>query len=94
MCLELELELERSLAQRASRFVGRREPLVEAGAMELVLARLARQPWEAVVAGVENAVTDWAFLHALELLVEIALPCADRLGYCAVLQREIISLVK
>ena len=94
MCLELELELERSLAQRASRFVGRREPLVEAGAMELVLARLARQPREAVVAGVENAVTDWALLHALKLLVEIALPRADRLCYCAVLQREIISLVK
>ena len=92
MCLELELE--RSLAQRASRFVGRREPLVEAGAMELVLARLARQPWEAVVAGVENAVTDWALLHALKLLVEIALPRVDRLCYRAVLQREIISLVK
>jgi hypothetical protein len=42
--------LEGSLAQRASRFVGRREPLVEAGAVELVPAGLARQPRQAVVA--------------------------------------------
>lgn len=61
--------------------------------MELVLARFARQPRKAVVAGVENAVTDWALLHALKLLVEIALPCADRLCYCTVLQRGMISLV-
>lgn len=80
--------LEGSLAQRASRFVGRREPFVEAGAVELVLARLACQPRQAMVAGVENAVTDWALLHALELLVEVALPRADRLCYRAVLQRE------
>lgn len=90
MCLEVGLE--RSLAQRASRFVGRGEPLVEAGAVELVLARLARQSRQVVVAGVENAVTDWALLHALKLLVEIALPRADRLCYRAILQRQVISL--
>ena len=44
--------------------------------MELMLAGLARQPRKAVVARVENAVTDWALLHALKLLVKIALPCA------------------
>ena len=81
--------LEGSLAQRASRFVGRREPLVEAGTVELMLAGLARQPRKAVVARVENAVTDWALLHALKLLVEIALPRADRLCYSTVLQRSI-----
>ena len=81
--------LEGSLAQRASRFVGRREPLVEAGTVELMLAGLARQPRKAVVARVENAVADWALLHALKLLVEIALPRADRLCYSTVLQRSI-----
>jgi hypothetical protein len=48
--------LEGSLAQRASRFVGRREPLVEAGAVELVPAGLARQPRQAVVAGKCNPI--------------------------------------
>jgi hypothetical protein len=55
--------------------------------VELVPAGLARQPRKAVVARVENAVTDWALLHALKLLVEIALPRADRLCYRAVLQK-------
>ena len=77
------------MAQWASRFVGRREPLVEAGTVELMLAGLARQPRKAVVARVENAVADWALLHALKLLVEIALPRADRLCYSTVLQRSI-----
>ena len=81
--------LKGSLAQWASRFVGRREPLVEAGTVELMLAGLARQPRKAVVARVENAVADWALLHALKLLVEIALPRADRLCYSTVLQRSI-----
>jgi hypothetical protein len=49
------------MAQGASRFVVRQEPLVEAGAVELVL--------EAVVAGVENAVTYWPHLHALDQLL-------------------------
>ena len=57
--------------------------------MELMLAGLARQPRKAVVARVENAVTDWALLHALKLLVEIALPRADRLCYSTVLQRSV-----
>jgi hypothetical protein len=56
--------------------------------VELVPAGLARQPRKAVVARVENAVTDWALLHALKLLVEIALPRADRLCYRAVLQKR------
>lgn len=53
--------------------------------MKLVLACLACQPWEAVVARVENAVADWAFLHTLKLLVEIVFPGADRLGYRTIL---------
>ena len=57
--------------------------------MELMLAGLARQPRKAVVARVENAVTDWALLHALKLLVKIALPRADRLCYSTVLQRSV-----
>jgi hypothetical protein len=48
--------LEGGLAQRAGRFVGRREPLVEAGAVELVPAGLARQPRQAVVAGKCNPI--------------------------------------
>ena len=53
--------------------------------MKLMPARLASQPGKAVVARVQNAVTDWAFLHPLKLLVKIAFPSVDRLCYCAVL---------
>jgi len=73
------------MAQGASRFVVRQEPLVEAGAVVLVL--------EAVVAGVENAVTYWPHLHALNSFIEIVLPRAHRLCYRAFLQREMISFV-
>lgn len=53
--------------------------------MEFVLAGLASQSWKAVVARVENAVTDWAFLHALKLLVKITLPGANCLRYRTIL---------
>jgi hypothetical protein len=56
--------------------------------MKLMPARLASQPGKAVVARVQNAVTDWAFLHTLKLLVKIAFPSVDRLCYCAVLYTQ------
>lgn len=53
--------------------------------MELVLARLARQPRQPVVARVQDAVADGALLHPLKLLVKVALPRTDRLCDCPIL---------
>jgi hypothetical protein len=60
--------------------------------VEFVLAGLASQSWKAVVARVKNAVTDWAFLHALKLLIKITLPGANCLSHGTILQRT-MSLV-
>lgn len=51
-----------------------REPFVEAGRMELVLAGLASKTRKAMVSCVYDTVTNWAFLHTFKLLVKIGLP--------------------
>lgn len=75
----------RSLTQWARRLVRSREPLVQASRVELMLAGLARKPRNAVVGGVDDAITDWTLLDPFKLLVEVAFPSAYCLCYCTIL---------
>jgi hypothetical protein len=65
--------------------VGRGEPLVEAGGMELVFTSLASQSGERVVGRVDDGIADWAFLHPLELPVHILLPHLNGFQQCSIL---------
>lgn len=46
---------------------------------------LASKARETVIGCVNDTVTNWAFFHPLEFLVEVFLPSAHRFGYCAIL---------
>ena len=57
------------LTERASALVRSVEPLVQAGRMELVLARVTRQLGQGAVDHVDDGVANRTFLHALKHLV-------------------------
>ena len=65
---------EQIAAQRARRVVAGAEPLVEAGGVEFLAARPARQLGKLVVGAVQDVIADVALFDALEALVDVALP--------------------
>jgi len=69
---------EEGLAERAVGLVARVEPLADAGHMELVLAVPTLHRRNRFVNGMQHAVTDEALFHAVQFLVDVALPEKDR----------------
>ena len=68
------------MTERALALVAGFKPLADAGHVEFVLAVLARHARETLVGGVHHTVADHAVFHALDLLVQVALPkkhCRD-----------------
>ena len=74
------------MAERARVLVACVEPLVQAGAVEPVGTRGARNPRQSVVGWMQHRVADGAHLHAIELAIHVALPEIYRVKECAVLQ--------
>lgn len=68
------LTLENISTNRTGRLVARAEPPVQTRAVELLLARFARQLRQLAGVLVDDAVAHVALLDALELAVQVALP--------------------
>ena len=64
--------------QRAGGIVARVEPLVQTLAVELLLARLARELGEGLVGAVHHREADHALLHTFEAAVHFLLPEEQR----------------
>lgn len=84
----LSTHLEDVAADGAGGLVAGAEPAVEAGAVELLLARLAGELGQLVRVLVDDAVAHVALLDALELLVQVALPQRQSVEDGAVLVAE------
>lgn len=68
--------------------VARAEPAIQAGTVELLLARLARELGQLVRVLVDDTVADVALFHALKLLVQVPLPEGESVEDGSVLVAE------